>query len=159
MRYEKLLKEAHGQNVEVYEKPLHSNIHGLYADNVIWLNQGLPSDTAKTCVLAEELGHYHTSCGDILDQNKITNIKQEKRARNWAYEKLIPLDRIISAYEAGVRNLYELAEFLDVTEYFLSLALEHYKEKFGIFTKQGDYLLYFNPLGVFRKSSNNVNNL
>lgn len=150
MTYEDLQKEAEQQGVDIYEKTLRQRIKGLYADNIIWINRYIPTNKEKACVLAEELGHYYTSYGDILDQTKIINRKQEKRARNWAYEKLIPLHKLIEAYECRCRNRFELAEYLDVTEDFLEAALKHYKEKFGLFTVHGDYVIYFEPLGVLK---------
>ncbi|MBP3037947.1 ImmA/IrrE family metallo-endopeptidase [Bacillaceae bacterium Marseille-Q3522] len=148
MQYEKLLKEAASLGVQVYEKNLRGQIKGLYSDNVIWLNKSLSTNTDKYCTLAEELGHYHTSAGDILDQNSITNRKQEKRARNWAYKKLVPLNKIVQAHKQHVKNNYELAEFLGVTEQFLEEALERYRGKFGDTVSYGGYVICFNPLGV-----------
>lgn len=55
----------------------------------------------KKCVLAEELGHYHTTVGDILDLSTASNQKQEYRARLWTYDKMIGLSGIISAYKTG----------------------------------------------------------
>ena len=125
-------------------------VKGLYADNVIWINKFIPTNSEKACVLAEELGHHHTSIGDILDQSKLLNKKQEKRARNWAYKRLVPLSRIIDAYRAGVRNRYELADFLGVTEIFLEEALERYKEEFGLYKTIEEHTIYFDPLGVLK---------
>ena len=150
MLYQMLLNDADRQNVAVYERPMGSKIRGLYGDNVIWLNRGLPTYTDKVCVLAEEIGHYYTTSGNILDQKKIINVKQEKRARDWAYEKLMPLGMVIKAFEASVCNRYELAEFLGVTEYFLGQAIEHYREKFGLYTVWEEYLIYFDPLEVLK---------
>jgi len=96
------------------------------------------------------MGHYHTSSGNILDQKQITSVKQEKRARNWAYEKLVPLKGFIQAYKVAILNRYELAEFLEVTEDFLDQAIDHYKEKYGLYTEWEDYLIYFDPLGVLK---------
>jgi len=150
MLYQMLLNDADRQNVAVYESSMGSNLRGLYGDNIIWLNRGLPTYTDKVCVLAEEIGHYYTSTGDILDQKKIAHIKQEKRAKNWGYEKLIPLKSFVEASREGVSNCYELAKFLDVTEEFLDYAIEHYKEKFGLYTEWEDYLIYFDPLRVLK---------
>jgi len=150
VQYEKLLNEASGLNVVVSENPMKSQIRGLYGDNIIWLNRGLPTHTDKVCVLAEEMGHYHTSSGDILDQKKTTSIKQEKRAKNWGYEKLIPLKSFVEASREGISNRYELAEFLEVIEDFLDLAIDHYKEKYGLYTEWENYLIYFDPLGVLK---------
>ena len=54
----------------------------------------------------------------MLDQTDIANIKQERKARMWAYNKQIGLSGILSAYQYGCRNLHEMAEHLDVTEAF-----------------------------------------
>ena len=45
--------------------------------------------TADT--LAEELGHHYTTVGDILDQTNVSNRKQERLARVWAYNRRIGL--------------------------------------------------------------------
>lgn len=74
-------------------------------------------------MLAEEVGHYHTTTGDILDLTSIENRKQELRARSWAYERLIPISKIIEAHKLHIVNRYELADFLNVTEEFLDAAL------------------------------------
>lgn len=147
--YESLLREASQQyGIDIREKKMPPRIKGLYADNVIWINRNLPTVAEKSCVFAEELGHYHTSIGDILNQSKLLNRKQEKIARSWAYDRLIPLQKFIDAYHDGVRNRYEMAEYLGVTEDFLQAALERYKEKYGIQKTVGQYTIQFDPLGV-----------
>jgi hypothetical protein len=148
MTYEKLLSEAQYANVEVYEKNMRPTLKGLYSENIIWINKRIHTTIEKGCILAEELGHYHTSAGDIIDQTKLLNRKQEKRARNWAHARLFPLEKIVQAYKHGVKNRHELADFLDVTEVFLEEALNHYKEKHGLFTSIDGLTIYFEPLGV-----------
>ncbi|MGN7409937.1 ImmA/IrrE family metallo-endopeptidase [Sporosarcina sp. SAFN-010] len=150
--YEKLLHEAFQQGVEVYEEPLKGRIKGLYSDNFIKINKLIPTSIEKCCVLAEELGHYHTSCGVILDQTKLMNRKQEKRARNWAYKRLVPLSSFIDAYKSGIKNRYELAFYLGVTEPFIEETLYRYKEEHGLFAIVDDYAVYFEPLGVLEKN-------
>ncbi|WP_442638227.1 hypothetical protein, partial [Rosenbergiella nectarea] len=71
------------------------------------------------CILAEELGHYHLTVGNITNQSKIENRKQECIARRWGNRKLVRVLDIIHAYESGTRNRYEMAEFIGVTESFL----------------------------------------
>src|SRR5690606_38194170 len=100
------------------------------------------------CILAEELGHYHTTAGDITDQTSISNRKQERRARVWAYERLIPLSSIVRAHKAGIHCRHDFAEFLHVTEDFLDAAIRRYREKYGISVKINGYTICFDPLGV-----------
>jgi Zn-dependent peptidase ImmA (M78 family) len=146
--YDNLLSEIEGQAIEVHEKKMSPRIKGLYGNNVIWINKNIPTTAEKGCILAEELGHHHTSTGNILDQRLLENRKQENRARNWAYEKLVPMTSFIDAHKQGIRNRHELAEFLEVTEDFLDLAIKRYKEKYGLMVQIGKCTICFEPLGV-----------
>lgn len=144
--YEKLLREAEQQGVDIYEVPMTESIKGLYGENIIWINKKIESQTERACVLAEELGHHVTSAGHILDQSCILNRKQEQRARRWAFEKLVPLTSLIEAFKSGVRTRFELAEYLNVTETFLGQALQYYKNKYGLYKKVDQYTILFEPL-------------
>jgi Zn-dependent peptidase ImmA (M78 family) len=146
--YEKLLCEAGKENIEVVYMPLKGRIKGLYCDKVIAINKNIETTAEKTCILAEELGHHYTTAGNILNQKKITNRKQERLARAWAYKRLVPLDKLIAAYRAGVKSRYELAEYLHITEQFLAAALNYYKSKYGIYCQIGNCYICFEPLGI-----------
>ncbi|BFH14549.1 hypothetical protein J6TS7_44440 [Paenibacillus dendritiformis] len=148
MAYELLLREAEQQRINVYELPLKGGLKGLYHRDSICINRRLSRTSEKTCILAEELGHYHTSAGNILDQSDICNRKQELRARDWACRRLVPLDKVIEAFEAGARNRYELAEHLDVTEDFIEMALNYYRRKHERYTVIRNYIIFFDPLAV-----------
>lgn len=149
MGYESLLTEADNHSVEVFEKLMSPTIKGLYSDSIIWINNRLNS-IEKRCILAEELGHHFTSAGDILDQSSLVNRKQEKRARNWAYKKLVPLNKIVVAHKIGIKNRYELADFLGVTESFLDESIERYKEEYGLSKEINGMIICFEPLGVLK---------
>lgn len=150
MTYEELLKEADSLGLIVKEKPL-KGTDGRILNRRIAIRKDIPTQTEKSCVLAEELGHHHTSSGDILNQNIATNRKQEFRARVYGYNLLIGLRGIIQAYESGCRNLYEMAEYLEVTEEYLKEALECYRKKHGVFATLDNYAIYFEPtLGVMK---------
>ncbi len=150
MTYEELLKEADSLGLIVKEKPLQGT-DGRILNRRIAIRKDIPTQTEKSCVLAEELGHHYTSSGDILNQNIIANRKQEFRARVYGYNLLIGLRGIIQAYEAGCRNLYEMAEYLEVTEEYLKEALECYRKKHGVFATLDNYAIYFEPtLGVMK---------
>ncbi len=140
--------EACKDGIDIIQKEFKSNrIKGLYCDKVVALNKEL-NTKEKTCVLAEELGHHYTSSGDILDLSVTQNRKQERQARIWAYNKQIGLKGLINAYEHGCKNRHEIAEYLEVTEAFLEEAVHCYHEKYGLFTKIDNYVIYFNPLGI-----------
>ncbi|EIZ2004553.1 ImmA/IrrE family metallo-endopeptidase, partial [Listeria monocytogenes] len=96
---------------------------GLYYNSRIFVNPR-QSDIEMRCTLAEEIGHHKLSVGNIVNQNTVNDRKQEKLARNWGYESLIPLRKIIDAYYEGFTDYYEVADFLEVTEEFLKHSIE-----------------------------------
>ena len=144
MEYEKLMIK-YQKDVKIKEKSLKHGFKGLYKNNKIIIDSNIETNKEKTCILAEELGHHFTSYGDIINQNDIRNVKQELRARAWAYERLVGIVDLINAHKAGVRGRYELAEFLEIPEWFLLDAIEYYKSKYGTCYKIDNYLVYFSP--------------
>ena len=147
MDYTTLLIEADNNNLITKDKPLRAN-DGRIKGNRIAIRANL-NTTEKKCVLAEELGHFYTSIGDIMDQSTVENRKQEQRAREWAFNKLIGLCGLINAYKAGCQNTHEVAEHLEITEEFLSEALTYYRRKYGECVSVDNYVIYFEPhLGV-----------
>src|SRR5690554_1281432 len=105
MQYESILSKI-DPNITVKEIPLKYGLKGIYKNGKIIIDATL-NNTEKTCILAEELGHHYTSTGNIIDQTKVENRKQELRAREWAHQRLISLDKIIAASKEGIRNKYE----------------------------------------------------
>lgn len=120
-KYEELIGEY--EHLIIEERPMVND--GLYADGCVWINQDMPTNR-KACVLAEEVGHYETSSGDILDQTDTGNRKQELTARKWAYNKVVPEEKISEAISAGYTEIWEIADHLDVDEQFLIEALKYY---------------------------------
>ena len=92
-----------------------------------------------------DLTCHYTTIGNILDQDDSGNRKQELRARLWAYNEQIGLHGIIRAYEAHLTELYEVAEFLEVTPEFLSDALQCYRSKYSPYTTIDNYAIFFEP--------------
>ena len=144
MTYEELLILSDSKNLVVKEKNIPGYEGRLYK-NRIAINRSLPTQAAKSCVLAEEIGHHCTTTGNILDQSDTMNRKQEYRARLYGYNLRVGLIGIIQAYEACCRSLHEMAEYLDVTEDYLEEALACYRSKYGIYTVVDNYAIYFIP--------------
>lgn len=118
-KLEQLEQEAFENAVKVHNYYLgEENLKGIYIDGNIAINTSVDNGAEKACVLAEELGHYHTTVGDITDLSDSQNRKQERQARLWGYNKLIGLTGIIQAFRAGCHSRHETAEYLGVTEHF-----------------------------------------
>lgn len=63
--------------------------------------------------------------------DEVKNRKQELRARLYGYDMQIGLLGIIECYKHHCRSIYEMAEYLQVTEEYLKEALECYSRKYG----------------------------
>lgn len=151
MNYEELLDEVNEEGIEIFENNYIGKMKGLYVDGTITLNTNLTNNTERKCTLIEELGHHKRTYGDIRDQTKIENRKQERIARAWGFERLVNLVKIIEAKKEGIRNRYELAEYLGVTEEFLISTLKYYKDRYGKMCFVEDYIIEFEPLEVYER--------
>lgn len=149
MTYEQLLTVADQEGLLVKEHSL-INHDGLISGRRIAIRRNIETQAGKSCVLAEEIGHHCTSSGDILDQTDIMHRKQEYRARFYGYNLKIGLSGLIRAYEAGCRNIFEMAEFLDATEEYLREAIQCYRSKYGICVAVDNYIIYFEPFAVMK---------
>ena len=151
MNYEELLIAADEAGLIVKEKPL--ALHdGRIKGTRIAIRQDIPTLARKADVLAEELGHYFTSVGEILDQSTSAACRQERQARLWAYNNRVGLSGIVRGHQHHCQNLNDLAEFLDVSEEFLLEALDCYREKYGSSVNWKNFTIFFEPsLAVMEK--------
>lgn len=147
-KYECLLLQFNHITVEdKFELP--GEFKGILDNDVILIDKNL-STYHKHEVLAEEIAHYKITYGNIIDQSNMLNRKLELKARRIAYESVITLQGIIDAFEYGVQNLHEMAIFFEVSKSFVTESIEHYKKKYGLQVKYGDYLIRFEPLTIYK---------
>lgn len=114
----------------IYEKSLPCGVKALLIGKNIYILKGL-TQADEICTIIEEISHKLYSNGNILDVSKIMNRKQEFFARRKAHEFLVPRSLIEECYQRGLREYYEIAEHLGITEEFLKEACEHYIQKYG----------------------------
>lgn len=92
----------------------------------IALGRGLHGSAEKEC-LAHELGHCEY--GGFYNRYSRYDIraKAERRADKWAFSKLVPYGRMMEAVGHGMTEVWELADFFDVSCEFMRRAIEYYK--------------------------------
>ncbi|MFR1498969.1 MAG: ImmA/IrrE family metallo-endopeptidase, partial [Monoglobus pectinilyticus] len=56
--------------------------------------------------------------------------RQEERAKRWAVENVITYDKLNEAIKKGIREIWELADYFNVTEDFI-------RDAVGVFKLQG----------------------
>lgn len=144
-KYEMLLDKAYNYGVRVYEIDLGVDAPcGRCIGRYLLINKNI-NERQKYCILAEELGHFKRTLGNITSQESIYNQKEELKARKWGYDEIVGLNGLISAYKADCRSNSEIADFLDISEDYLEEALEFYKNKYGISQDIDDYTIFFSP--------------
>lgn len=148
-KLDELLDRAYDYGLEILENyELESDADALLYYDVIGLSPNVQTQVEKKCALAEELSHYENNVGNILDMKDTKSRQEEYRARKKAIFELITPDDLVQAFEYRVNNLYEMAEFLEVTEKFLVEALSVYKQHYGNIMNYEDYIISFEPFYV-----------
>ena len=150
-KLDKLLKICTVSGIHIERAKLPANLKAiLYSDNdtdpIITLNESIATCDDAACTLAEELGHYYTSHGNLLIGNLHKSIinKQETIAKRWAFT----LSDLIDAHKACCATLHEVAEHLEITEEFLRDAAKVYASMYGTYIVHQGYRVYFEPLWV-----------
>lgn len=135
-KLEKLYKLANDLNISIHFFELkHIGVLGLNVEkdnmpHMIFLDHSIKQDNKLHLeVLAHEIGHYFTTVGNFIDTNsyscKLQNGKCENKADRWAYEYLVPEEELILAINKKNPNVYDLAEYLEVSLEFLTKRLEY----------------------------------
>jgi len=150
-RYENLLLEAEKEDINVLEINIGtSKKYGRYLDNTIIINSNM-TDIEKYEVLAEELGHHHTTYGNITDLNDVRNKKLELVARRDSYKLLVEPNDIVESMRHGANDIYDMAEYVQVTVDTLLNIIEDWKKQYGVGVLVGNYYLQLEPsFGIYR---------
>ncbi len=91
----------------------------------------LDTTAHETVCLAHEIGHCRT--GSFYNINSAYDVvgRHEARANAWAFKKLIPISDLKELLKLGITEIWEIAEYFEVTDEFTYKALTYY----GLITK------------------------
>ena len=80
--------------------------------------------------LAHEVGHCVR--GAFYNRYSLLDLKSkhEYRADKWAIERLLPKEEMAEAFEYGIVEVWELAEYFEVSEEFIKKAAYIYFDKY-----------------------------
>lgn len=79
------------------------------------------------CVAAHEYGHCITGTTHSLNSDYDTISRHEYRADRQSVLEFLPVDKIKEAISKGCLKLYEIAEYVDLPEKFVYMAIQHYQ--------------------------------
>lgn len=125
---------------------------GLTTGNSILIDKNKTS-TIQNEILAEEIAHYETTVGNIIDQSVIENRKQESSARRRACILLVDLDSLTACYDIGIDTPEDLADYFDVSIEFLWKTIDTYRVKNGLYFEYKGYIFDLRTgLNISKKS-------
>ena len=123
-----LYNRADAQGIEVDDVPMRSLTSVSFPQGWIALDTAKMQTTAEhKSILAHELGHVETGSFYNIYSPFDLRAKQERRADKAAIKMLVPFKRILSAMWSGCREVWQLAEYFDVTEELINKALALYE--------------------------------
>ena len=130
MHVHKLYNIAEKYDIMVGAKdlPLPSMAVEVYGIKAIALRHDLTAEQERVC-LAHELGHHVKGALYKKDTLVFTRGQCEYKADKWAVHKLIPIRSLYAAFRKGYVQIWQLAEYFDVTEEFVQRTIEIYKQE------------------------------
>lgn len=135
---------------EVVRGWYHSEVHG----SVILVNNQITTSAERCYVKCHELGHHFmgtvenvlNESASYYDQTLID--RDEYRANRWATEWLMPVEKIIEAYENGVKTPLDLADYMSIPLEELCNGISIYYKKYGPYKDFGQYRIFWNPFNI-----------
>lgn len=98
----------------------------------------IPTIAEETAILSEEVGHHKTGSLSMINATfnmpirRINQIKGEGMAKRWAIKYVLPFDDLREAISCGYRETEELAEYLNLPQWFVENAVHYYVEICGL---------------------------
>lgn len=94
-----------------------------------WTRARSRSSADEAVKLSHELGHC--VYGGFYNQYTPLDVREqhENKANKWAVYRLIPWGKLKQAVRDGMTEVWELAEYFDVTEDFMRWAITYYTER------------------------------
>lgn len=94
----------------------------------IALRENLTASEEYVC-MAHELGHHMRGALYHIEAPVFSLGQCEHKANKWAVHKLIPIRSLHAAFRKGYVEVWQLAEYFDVTEDFILKTIEIYKQE------------------------------
>ena len=131
MELNKLYDIATRENISIEDFKMKNKaiIERIDKEYYIGLNYSkIKSITEEKELLAEELGHYYCNAFYNSNSDFSTISKKEYRANKWKCTVLVSANDFIDAFNKGLKNIYEIAEYLNLSEDTVAFAYNYYKE-------------------------------
>jgi len=127
-----LYAQMQKDNIRVYDKKIGLNAVTIYLNGKYGVFLDLDqfeTYTQELCVLAHEYGHCKTGSTHAVSSPLDLIQKHEYKANKAAVHMLVPYDAFCEAIDQGYTEVWQLAEYFDVTEEFIQTADQIYRNE------------------------------
>lgn len=130
MKTERLYDIAQRSDIFVYTLDTEQPSIAIEVDGIraVSLRRDLTKAEERS-YLSHELGHHIKGALYRKETPCITRGRCELRANTWAAHRLIPIRSLYAAFRKGCVEVWQLAEYFDVTEDFILKTIEIYKQE------------------------------
>jgi Zn-dependent peptidase ImmA (M78 family) len=114
----------------------------------ITINSCVESERERNALKAHELGHHENCICDLLSAPRWIRDKYEILADRWKLQRIMPIEKLICAFDAGNVTPLALADYLEITIDELISGLKLYERIKGPMLKYGQYSITWNPFNI-----------
>ncbi len=124
-----LLQIANEENIKIDFFPM-KKVKALSIPRSIAINPNkINTNRELKEALAHELGHHMRNAFYTIHSSLETKKRQEERATRWAVQTLVLAEEIKKAFKKGYVELWQLADYFDVSEEFMADAIRVHRLK------------------------------
>ncbi len=155
---EQLDNEIYNEGIHLKEKDMSEyeiDGHYYYAQGmkhpVITVNkQGTTYE--KNVIKAHELGHHHLTSHNLFESPSWLRKKEELLAERWMLNRVMPIEKLIEAYEAGNYTPFSVADYLEIPVEDLIKGIEKYLTIYGFALHTQKYVITWSPFCIKREA-------
>lgn len=131
MDLNKLYDIANKENIPIINFKMKNKAIIAKVDNQYYIGLNYPKITTsreEKEVFAEELGHYYYDAFYTSSSDINTIRQKEYKANKWKCTVLVSVNDFKQAFKNGFCSLYDIAEYLNLSEETVQFAYKYYKE-------------------------------
>lgn len=116
----------------------------------ITINANVKSEPERNALKAHELGHHESCICDLLSAPLWIRQKYEVLADRWKLQRIMPIDKLIRAFDLGNTTPLSLSDYLEITIEELMAGIALYERIKEPIYQYGQYTIIWNPFNIFR---------
>lgn len=119
---------AQSHNIDIYPLHFEEAVAMSVPDHIAIDYRKVANERHEKEVLMHEISHNETGTFYGSQCPLETRQRLEFRADKWAFQHLVPIEELTIAVHQGYTEIWELAEYFDVSEPVVRKAVAYYRE-------------------------------